>query len=98
MKILDVCCGSRMFWYDKQNKDTTYIDIRKYYEKLPNGEKLETEATQTELDELYDLFLNTEKQGFCTAGDNKFDISNVERFAYKEIENLQNEKKETQTC
>lgn len=37
MKILDVCCGSRMFWYDKQNKDTTYVDIRKYYEELPSG-------------------------------------------------------------
>ena len=37
MKILDACCGSRMFWYDKQNKDTTYIDIRKYYEELPSG-------------------------------------------------------------
>ena len=21
MKILDACCGSRMFWYDKQNKE-----------------------------------------------------------------------------
>lgn len=37
MKILDACCGSRMFWYDKQNKDTTYVDIRKYYEELPSG-------------------------------------------------------------
>lgn len=37
MKILDVCCGSRMFWYDKQEKHTTYMDIRKYYEELPTG-------------------------------------------------------------
>lgn len=29
MKILDVCCGSRMFWYDKQEPHTTYMDIRK---------------------------------------------------------------------
>ncbi|EAC3631665.1 class I SAM-dependent methyltransferase [Listeria monocytogenes] len=28
MKILDVCCGSRMFWFDKKNKDTVYMDIR----------------------------------------------------------------------
>ncbi|EFQ8242032.1 class I SAM-dependent methyltransferase [Listeria monocytogenes] len=28
MKILDVCCGSRMFWFDKKNKDTIYMDIR----------------------------------------------------------------------
>lgn len=29
MKILDVCCGSRMFWYDKHEEHTTYMDIRK---------------------------------------------------------------------
>lgn len=29
MKILDVCCGSRMFWYDKNEEHTTYMDIRK---------------------------------------------------------------------
>lgn len=27
-KILDVCCGSRMFWFDKKNKDTLYLDNR----------------------------------------------------------------------
>lgn len=37
MKILDACCGSRMFWYDKQEKHTTYMDIRNYYEQLPTG-------------------------------------------------------------
>ncbi|MFT8477711.1 MAG: class I SAM-dependent methyltransferase [Liquorilactobacillus sp.] len=37
MKILDACCGSRMFWYDKQEPHTTYMDIRKYYEELPTG-------------------------------------------------------------
>ena len=29
MKILDACCGSKMFWFDKNNQDTTYMDIRK---------------------------------------------------------------------
>ncbi len=29
MKILDVCCGSKMFWYDKEEPHTTYMDIRK---------------------------------------------------------------------
>ena len=29
MKILDVCCGSLMFWYDKQESHTTYMDIRR---------------------------------------------------------------------
>lgn len=29
MKILDACCGSKMFWFDKDNPYTTYMDIRK---------------------------------------------------------------------
>ena len=29
MKILDVCCGSKMFWYEKHEPHTTYMDIRK---------------------------------------------------------------------
>ena len=28
MKILDACCGSRMFWFDKENPNATYMDIR----------------------------------------------------------------------
>lgn len=28
MKILDACCGSKMFWFDKNNPFTTYMDIR----------------------------------------------------------------------
>ena len=27
-KILDACCGGRMFWYDKQNPLTLFADIR----------------------------------------------------------------------
>jgi SAM-dependent methyltransferase len=27
-KILDACCGSRMFWFDKQNPDVLFIDKR----------------------------------------------------------------------
>ena len=27
--ILDACCGSRSFWFDKNNRNTIYIDIRK---------------------------------------------------------------------
>ena len=26
--ILDVCCGGRMMWFDKDNKNTLYCDIR----------------------------------------------------------------------
>tara|TARA_R110000823_G_scaffold300246_1_gene421028 strand:- start:119 stop:619 length:501 start_codon:yes stop_codon:yes gene_type:complete len=38
--ILDVCCGGKMFWFDKNNKDTLYCDIRHtddgYIEHCPN--------------------------------------------------------------
>lgn len=27
-KILDACCGSRMFWFDKENADVEFMDIR----------------------------------------------------------------------
>ena len=37
LRILDACCGSRMFWFDKVNKDTTYMDIRQYHEELTTG-------------------------------------------------------------
>jgi SAM-dependent methyltransferase len=40
-KIIDVCCGSKMFWFDKENKDTVYMDIREYEDVLCDGRKLE---------------------------------------------------------
>ena len=27
-QILDACCGSRMFWFDKENKNAIYMDNR----------------------------------------------------------------------
>ncbi len=27
-KILDACCGSRMFWFDKENPDVEFVDNR----------------------------------------------------------------------
>ncbi|KRL56652.1 methyltransferase [Furfurilactobacillus rossiae] len=26
--IIDVCCGSRMFWFDKENPNVTFMDKR----------------------------------------------------------------------
>lgn len=26
--ILDACCGSRMFWFDRQNPDVVFMDRR----------------------------------------------------------------------
>lgn len=37
MKILDVCCGSKMFWYDKHEPHTTYMDIRKAVYTAPES-------------------------------------------------------------
>ncbi|AKG05546.1 SAM-dependent methyltransferase [Salimicrobium jeotgali] len=40
-KILDACCGSRMFWFDKEHDDTLYMDNRQLSEELCDGRKLE---------------------------------------------------------
>lgn len=40
-KILDVCCGSKMFWFDKHREDTIYMDIREFEDVLCDGRKLE---------------------------------------------------------
>lgn len=29
IKVLDACCGSRMFWFDENESHTTFMDIRK---------------------------------------------------------------------
>lgn len=39
--ILDACCGSRMFWFDKENKDVIFADIRDEEHILCDGRKLE---------------------------------------------------------
>lgn len=39
-KILDVCCGSKMFWFDKNNKDTIYMDCRELEDTLSDGRSL----------------------------------------------------------
>lgn len=38
--ILDVCCGSRMFWFDKSNENTIYMDIREFEDTLCDGRHL----------------------------------------------------------
>jgi hypothetical protein len=35
-RVLDACCGSRMFWFDKQNPDVVFADNREL-EKYRNG-------------------------------------------------------------
>ena len=39
-KILDACCGSRMFWFDKENPDVLFADIRDEEYILCDGRQL----------------------------------------------------------
>lgn len=39
-KILDACCGSRMFWFDKNNSDVVFMDIRNEDHILCDGREL----------------------------------------------------------
>lgn len=38
--ILDACCGSRMFWFDKENEDVLFMDNRELETTLCDGRKL----------------------------------------------------------
>lgn len=40
-RILDACCGRRMFWFDKKNDDVVFQDIRSEEHVLCDGRKLE---------------------------------------------------------
>lgn len=39
-RVLDACCGSRMFWFDKQNPDVVFADNRELETALCDGRKL----------------------------------------------------------
>lgn len=39
--ILDACCGSRMFWFNKKNDKVVYMDNRQLEDTLCDGRKLE---------------------------------------------------------
>lgn len=39
-KVLDVCCGSRMFWFDKENPIALFGDIRDENHTLCDGRSL----------------------------------------------------------
>ena len=36
-RVLDACCGSRMFWFDKAHPDAVFIDNREETHKLCDG-------------------------------------------------------------
>lgn len=37
IRILDACCGFRMFWWDKTEPHTTFMDIRQENRDITNG-------------------------------------------------------------
>lgn len=39
--ILDACCGSKMFYFDKENENVLFMDNRQASEILCDGRKLE---------------------------------------------------------
>lgn len=40
MKILDACCGSKMFWFNREHEETVYMDNRTENTTLCDGRKL----------------------------------------------------------
>lgn len=41
--ILDMCCGSRMFYFDKHDPNVLFADIREYHDTLCDGRKLDVQ-------------------------------------------------------
>lgn len=39
--ILDACCGSRMFWFDRRHPDVVFMDCREETHTLCDGRTLE---------------------------------------------------------
>ena len=39
-QVLDACCGSKMFWFDKSEPHTVYMDNRELDDTLCDGRKL----------------------------------------------------------
>lgn len=40
-RILDPCCGSKMFWFDKNNPDVEFCDVRELHTRLCDGRALD---------------------------------------------------------
>ena len=40
-QILDACCGSRMFWFDKEHPATVFMDNRSFAKTLCDGRRFE---------------------------------------------------------
>lgn len=42
-RILDMCCGSRMFYFDKHDPNVLFTDIREFHDTLCDGRKLDVQ-------------------------------------------------------
>ena len=43
MKILDACCGGKMFWYEKDLDFVTFQDVRAGVKEYSGGRKIRIE-------------------------------------------------------
>lgn len=53
--ILDACCGSRMFWFDKHNPLTIFMDNRECEDTLCDGRRL---IVQPDILEIFAIYLS----------------------------------------
>lgn len=58
--ILDACCGSRMFWFDKENPLILFADIRDEEHTLCDGRSLKVHPDIHESNR-YDVFEESNK-------------------------------------
>ena len=42
-QILDACCGSRMFWFDKEHPAAVFMDNRSFSKTLCDGRRFEAD-------------------------------------------------------
>ena len=40
-RVLDACCGSRMFWFNRAHADVVFMDIRQEHHVFPDGRVLD---------------------------------------------------------
>lgn len=50
--VLDACCGSRMFWFDRQNPDVVFMDRREESHTLCDGRTMPREDRLSRLHEI----------------------------------------------
>lgn len=54
-RILDVCCGGRMFWFDKSNIDVLYVDNRIMQKQVIWSSKTEERTFEVHPDKVMDF-------------------------------------------